>query len=147
MQESEDTILKIMHRSEEEKLKLYFKLSIPKLRHLCSCVESFYCTCFILFPRSMRKFVLGRFNRDMITVRLLDHARGTNTEADTIDRKVQRIVTHSRYDGATFNNDIALLRFDREIPLEGLLRPVCLPELGMSLLSIYKKFISLLLMS
>jgi hypothetical protein len=95
----------------------------------------------------MRKFLLRRFNRDKITVRLLDHARSTNSEADTIDRKVQRVVTHSRYDGVTFNNDIALLRFDREIPIEGLLRPVCLPELGMSSLSICKNFISLLFIS
>ncbi|XP_023717600.1 trypsin-1 isoform X1 [Cryptotermes secundus] len=72
------------------------------------------------------------FNREKITVRLLDHTRGANNEADIIERRVQRIVTHSRYDGATFNNDIALLRFDREIAIEGLLRPVCLPELGRS---------------
>jgi hypothetical protein len=102
---------------------------------------------FHTLSRSMCKFVLRRFDRDKITVRLLDHVRGTNSEADTIDRKVQRVVTHSRFDGTTFNNDIALLRLDREIPFEGLLRPVCLPELGMLSLSIYKNFISLLLMS
>jgi hypothetical protein len=95
----------------------------------------------------MRQFVLHRFDRDRITVRLLDHARSTNTEADAIDRKVLRVVTHNRYDAAIYNNDIALLKFDREIPIEGLLRPVCLPELGMSSLSIYKNFKSPLLMS
>jgi hypothetical protein len=88
------------------------------------------------FSQSLLKFVLRRFDRNKITVRLLDHARGTNSEADTIDRKVQRVVTHSRYDGATFNNDIALLRLDREIPIEDLLRPVCLPDLGNAPLSI-----------
>jgi secreted trypsin-like serine protease len=95
-----------------------------------SCVELCYCSSLTLFCRGMLKFVLRRFDRSKITIRLLDHARGNNNEADTVDRKVQRVVTHSRYDGATFNNDIALLRLDREIPIEGLLRPVCLPDIG-----------------
>jgi hypothetical protein len=69
-------------------------------------------------------------------VRLLDHSRGTSNETDTIDRLVKRIVVHSRYDDTTFNNDIALLGFDREVALEGRLRPVCLPTLGSPTLSI-----------
>jgi hypothetical protein len=64
-------------------------------------------------------------------VRLLDHARGTNDEADTIDRRVQHVLTHSRYNDNTFNNDIALLRLDREVVFRDRLRPVCLPPLGM----------------
>ncbi|XP_069702853.1 trypsin-1-like [Periplaneta americana] len=72
------------------------------------------------------------FNKNRITVRLLDHKRGSNSEAETIDRRVQRAVIHGRYDDSTFNNDIALLKLDRELKLEGKLRPVCLPTLGKS---------------
>ena len=60
----------------------------------------------------------------------MDHSRATTGEARTIDRKVQHIVTHSRYDDRTFNNDIALLGLDKAVPMKGLLRPVCLPIIG-----------------
>lgn len=75
-------------------------------------------------------FVFRRFNRKSIVVRLLDHAQDTSAETDTIDRRVERVVIHSRYDDSTFNNDIALLRLDREVSLDSRLRPVCLPTLG-----------------
>jgi secreted trypsin-like serine protease len=65
-----------------------------------------------------------------MVVRLLDHSRAANGEARTIDRKVRHIVAHSRYDDKTFNNDIALLELDKAVPMEGLLRPVCLPITG-----------------
>lgn len=63
-------------------------------------------------------------------VRLLDHSRTDNGETRTIDRKVRHIVAHSLYDDKTFNNDIALLELDKAVPMEGLLRPVCLPATG-----------------
>ena len=74
-----------------------------------------------------------RFNQKRITVRLMDHARDTSSEAMTIDRKVENIVIHRKYDDTTFNNDIALIRLDEEVKIEGRLRPVCLPTLGMYL--------------
>jgi secreted trypsin-like serine protease len=60
----------------------------------------------------------------------MDHSRSATGEARTIERKVQHIVTHSRYDDKTFNNDIALLELDKALPMHGLLRPVCLPVTG-----------------
>jgi hypothetical protein len=63
-------------------------------------------------------------------VRLLDHSRSATGEARTIQRKVRQIVVHSRYDDKTFNNDIALLELDKALPMEGILRPVCLPITG-----------------
>ncbi|XP_021937382.1 trypsin-1-like isoform X2 [Zootermopsis nevadensis] len=72
------------------------------------------------------------FNRKNIVVRLLEHARGISNETETIDRRVQRVVIHSRYDYTTFNNDIALLSLDRDVALEDRLRPACLPALGRS---------------
>jgi hypothetical protein len=62
----------------------------------------------------------------------LDHSRAATGETNTIDRKVQRVVSHNVYDDRTFNNDIALLGLDKEVPIEGLLRPVCLPVAGTS---------------
>jgi secreted trypsin-like serine protease len=63
-------------------------------------------------------------------VRLLDHSLATTGETRTIERKVRQIVVHSRYDDKTFNNDIALLGLDKAVPMEGLLRPICLPNAG-----------------
>jgi Zn-dependent alcohol dehydrogenase len=76
--------------------------------------------------------VLYRLNQNKIAVRLLDHSWATATEVTTIDRKVQNVISHSRFDDKTFNNDIALLRLDKEVKIEGVLRPVCLPIAGTS---------------
>jgi hypothetical protein len=78
----------------------------------------------------MHVFVLCRFNQSKLIVRLLDHSRSATGEARTIERKVRHVVTHSRYDDKTFNNDIALLELDKALPMQGLLRPVCLPLTG-----------------
>jgi uncharacterized membrane protein len=79
--------------------------------------------------------VLCRFDKDKIIVRLLDHRRSEFSGTNLIHRSVQRVVTHSRYNDRTFDNDIALLRFDEAVPFEGPLRPVCLPVTGMSSVS------------
>lgn len=34
--------------------------------------------------------------------------------------------------GGSFNNDIALLQLEQEVPLTGVLKPVCLPPTGKS---------------
>ncbi|KAJ9579988.1 hypothetical protein L9F63_004371, partial [Diploptera punctata] len=65
-------------------------------------------------------------------VKLMDHARGTSDETMTIDRRVKDVIIHRKYDDTSFNNDIALVRLDNEVKIEGLLRPVCLPTLGKS---------------
>jgi len=78
----------------------------------------------------MHLLLLCRFNQNKMMVRLLDHSRAATGETRTIERKVRHIVAHSRYDDRTFNNDIALLGLDKAVPMEGLLRPVCLPITG-----------------
>lgn len=72
-------------------------------------------------------FVLFRFSEEKISVRIYEHDRDTNNETEHVDRKVTRVVGHGSYSEYSFNNDIALLALDKEVPLGGTLRPVCLP--------------------
>ncbi|KAJ0177949.1 hypothetical protein K1T71_006822 [Dendrolimus kikuchii] len=90
------------------------------------------------------------FRKERIVVRLLEHDRSKNNETQTIDIKVAEIIRHPRYNPGTYDNDIALLklaeRVDFSSPLKRLrddgnvteemeyphVRPVCLPEKGMS---------------
>lgn len=96
----------------------------PEISHSLHCFGK------IRVSTNLTGLVMCRFNRKNIVVRLLEHARGISNETETIDRRVQRVVIHSRYDYTTFNNDIALLSLDRDVALEGRLRPACLPALG-----------------
>lgn len=72
------------------------------------------------------------FSKQKISVRLLEHDRNVDTETVVIDRKVKRIIRHSGYSGTTFDNDIALLKLDEDVPISGDMRPVCLPHRGKS---------------
>ncbi|CAG2057579.1 unnamed protein product [Timema podura] len=96
--------------------------------------RNFYCGATLL----NHKYVLTAshcvhgFHREKITVRLLDHQRDIATETQTIDRKVVAIIMHRKYNDVNFNNDIAILKLDREVEIVGKLRPVCLPALGKS---------------
>lgn len=72
------------------------------------------------------------FNKDRITVRLLEHDRSTTDESQTITKKVLRIVRHASYSSANYNNDIALMRLDGAVQMTTQLRPVCLPTPGKS---------------
>ncbi|KAG8267260.1 hypothetical protein J6590_055451 [Homalodisca vitripennis] len=67
------------------------------------------------------------FGEEKISVRIYEHDRDTTNETQHIDRKISRIVAHSGYSEYSFNNDIALIALDEEVPLENGLRPVCLP--------------------
>lgn len=46
--------------------------------------------------------------------------------------QVTRIVKHSGYSSANYNNDIALLQLDKILKFDNLLRPVCMPTPGKS---------------
>ncbi|KAK6627827.1 hypothetical protein RUM44_010306 [Polyplax serrata] len=72
------------------------------------------------------------FNKQKITVRFLEHDRGSESESSVIERKVNRVIRHSGYNDRTFNNDIALLQLDKEVTFDDELRPVCLPARGKS---------------
>lgn len=87
------------------------------------------------------------FRKEKISVRFLEHDRSNTSETKTVERKVQAIIRHLRYNPGTYDNDIALLKLDKRIDLskalkrrrsdddeeeaedeDGMLRPVCLAE-------------------
>ncbi|XP_018562419.1 trypsin-1-like [Anoplophora glabripennis] len=73
------------------------------------------------------------FSREKLSVVFLDHDRSTSQETQTVMRKIKNIYRHSSYaHGGNYNNDIALLHLDQEVPVAGLLKPVCLPPIGKS---------------
>ncbi|CAH1111119.1 unnamed protein product, partial [Psylliodes chrysocephalus] len=73
------------------------------------------------------------FNKDKITAVFLDHDRSNSFETNTIMRKIKNIYRHRGYGtGGSYNNDIAIIELEQEVPFSGLLRPVCLPPTGKS---------------
>lgn len=72
------------------------------------------------------------FNKDRITVRLLEHDRSSTDGPPTITFKVIRIVKHACYSSSSYNNDIALLQLNEAVKFDNVLRPVCLPTPGRS---------------
>ncbi|XP_057656010.1 trypsin-1-like [Diorhabda carinulata] len=73
------------------------------------------------------------FAKDRITAVFLDHDRSNSFETNTVSRKIKNIYRHRGYaTGGAYNNDIALLELDQEVPFTGLLKPVCLPPIGKS---------------
>ncbi|XP_066999948.1 trypsin-1 [Anabrus simplex] len=89
----------------------------------------FYCAGSLINSRYVltASHCLHGFDYRLITVRLLEHDANSDTEAQHIDRKVLRVLKHSRYSDSNFNNDIALIRLAEDVELKGSLRPVCLP--------------------
>lgn len=77
--------------------------------------------------------LFSSFDKKHITVRLLEHDRNDDKESVLVTRSVDRVVKHKNYNAATFNNDIALLRLDREVKMGKDVNdpaPVCLPPAG-----------------
>jgi len=63
-------------------------------------------------------------------IRLLEHNRDSTFETSIIERNVAKITHHNKYNPNTFNNDIALLKLDKEVPIKGDLSPACMPLAG-----------------
>lgn len=71
-----------------------------------------------------------RFDKKHITVRFLEHDRSTGNESAHYDRQIKWIHKHKGYSSKTFNNDIALIRLEKPVIYDEILRPVCLPPKG-----------------
>lgn len=50
-----------------------------------------------------------------MSVRFLEHDRSKPNETKTVDRKVEAIIRHLRYNPGTYDNDIALLKLDQRV--------------------------------
>ena len=71
-----------------------------------------------------------RFDKNSITVRILEHDRNSLFESKTEDFKVKEIIKHREYSTTNYNNDIALIKIDGEFKFDSRMRPVCLAERG-----------------
>lgn len=65
-----------------------------------------------------------------MSVRILEHDRNSTTETMTQDFRVQEIIRHSAYSTLNYNNDIALIKIDKEFKFDNKMKPVCLAEKG-----------------
>ncbi|KAI5631164.1 trypsin domain-containing protein [Phthorimaea operculella] len=68
------------------------------------------------------------FRKERITVRFLEHDRSTANDTKTVDRKVEAIIRHLRYNPGTYDNDIALLKLDQRVDLSSALKKSSLRE-------------------
>lgn len=60
-------------------------------------------------------YTSNRFRKEKISVRFMEHDRSETNETKTIDRKVEAIIRHLRYNPGTYDNDIALLKLDKRV--------------------------------
>lgn len=74
---------------------------------------------------------VNSFSKSALEVVFLDHDRYNASQTKTFKRKVDDIIRHRNYNvGASYNNDIALLKLDKSVPFSNIMMPVCLPSLG-----------------
>lgn len=71
------------------------------------------------------------FRKERISVRLLEHDRNASNYKK-VDRKVEEITTHPKYNARTYDNDIAIIKLDEPVEMTELLHPVCMPTPGKS---------------
>ncbi|KAB7500334.1 Trypsin-1 [Armadillidium nasatum] len=67
-------------------------------------------------------------NPEEIIVSLGDHQKNTPDETDkTVHMRVTSIISHEDYDSEKTENDIAVLKLEKPVEMNGVISPVCLP--------------------
>jgi len=65
----------------------------------------------------------------MATVLLGEHILGNDTDgANPEEYKIEKIIPHENYNPRTFDNDIAVIKFDTDVEFKVGIKPVCLPS-------------------
>jgi len=60
---------------------------------------------------------------------LQEHILGNDTDgANPEEYKIEKIIPHENYNPRTFDNDIAVLKFDTDVEFKVGIKPVCLPS-------------------
>jgi len=78
---------------------------------------------------------------DMVTVLLGEHVIGNDTDGVNPEEfDVVKMIKHENYNSRTFENDIAIVEFDKEVTFKTGIQPVCLPSKTPALLT--DKFVS-----
>jgi len=73
---------------------------------------------------------------DMVTVLLGEHVLGNDTDgANPEEYNVTRMIKHENYNSRTFENDIAIVEFDKEVTFKTGIQPACLPSITPGLLN------------
>ena len=52
----------------------------------------------------------------------------SQTNEWTVQRNVKRIIAHADYNAFTYDNDVALMELDADVPLNQYIWPICLPS-------------------
>lgn len=82
-------------------------------------------------PNIMNDVMLySRLDIDSIHVLLGGHDLESVNENELELRSVVKMVRHPKFESKTFNNDIAVLKFDDPVPFSRSIGPVCLPQSG-----------------
>lgn len=65
----------------------------------------------------------------METVLLGEHVIGNDTDGvNPEEYKIEKILAHENYNSRTFDNDIAVIKFDTDVEFKKGIQPVCLPS-------------------
>lgn len=67
---------------------------------------------------------------------LQEHVLGNDTDgANPEEYNVTRMIKHENYNSRTFENDIAIVEFDKEVTFKTGIQPACLPSITPGLLN------------
>ena len=99
------------------------------------CVDGYNCYTFHhrsnqICTHTNTLFPTSRLDIDSIHVLLGGHDLENVKENELELRAVVGMVKHPKFEAKTFNNDIAILKFDDPVPFSRSIGPVCLPQSG-----------------
>ena len=84
---------------------------------------------FNLFKRITSSFLFFSVDPDDLSLRMGEYDLNSDGEPNNhVDRKVQIVASHPKFDPKTFEYDLALLRFYEPVDFQPNIIPICIPE-------------------